>query len=88
MKELDQAKRLVVLQADLHRHLLQLEAVALRERLAGLGAARATLKSPRPLLVAAGVVAGLLALRKGRALARWMRTAFTAWRWLRRFTAE
>ena len=88
LNELAEAKRLLVLQGDLHRSLLRLETDDLRERFAGLTTVREKLVSGRPLLVAGAVLAGVLAMRRWRTLLRWAPTAVAAYRWLRRLTAK
>lgn len=85
LRELEAAKRLVVLQSDLHRQLLQMETAAWRERLTRAGVAIGGTTPSRPVLAAASVIAGLLAFRHWRALARWAPSAFAAWRWWRSF---
>ena len=88
LKDLADARRSLVLQGDLHRSLLRLETAALRERFAGLVAPRDSLLSRRPLWVAGAVLAGVLAVRRWRALLRWAPTAVAAYRWFRRLTAR
>jgi len=88
LKELDEAKRLVVLQADVHRGLLQLESAVLREQLARLRSVGGTVTANRPLLIAGAAVAGLLAARHWRALARWVPSVLVAWRWWRRLRSR
>jgi hypothetical protein len=81
--ELTERRRLLVMEADLHRGLVALERERLRERLAGLQAARNHVAAGGPMLAAAGAVAGLLAVRHWRKLARWIPTAIAALRWMR-----
>jgi hypothetical protein len=83
LRELDDTKRLVVLQSDIHRGLLQLESAAVRERLAGFLSARQKLAARGPLLIAGAAVAGVLAVRHWRTLARWAPSVLAAWRWWR-----
>jgi len=85
IRELEAAKRLVVLQSDLHRQLIQMETTALRKRLTGTGVADGRTIPSRPILAAASVITGLLAYRHWRALARWAPSVFAAWRWWRSF---
>ncbi len=85
MNELAERRRLLVLEADLHRSLLDLECENLRARLAGLRAARERVAAGSPVLIAGGTVAGLLAVRHWRKLARWIPAALTALRWVRRW---
>ena len=81
MIELAERRRLLVMEADLHRSLIVLERESLRVRLAGLQEAREKVASHSPLLIAGGAVAGLLAMRHWRKLARWLPAALTALRW-------
>ena len=82
LNELAERRRLLVMEADLHRSLIDLERASLRERLAGLQAARETVAAGKPFLIAGGAVAGLLAMRHWRKLAGWIPTALTALRWV------
>jgi hypothetical protein len=84
LNELAERRRLLVMESDLHRSLLILERENLRARLAGLRAARERVAAGSPLLIAGGAVAGLLAMRHWRKLARWMPAALTVLRWVRR----
>lgn len=81
LRDLAAAKRLVVLQSDIYRGLVQVEGAALRERLAKVRTAREKVLANRPLLLAGAAVAGVLAVRHWRALARWAPSILTAWRW-------
>jgi hypothetical protein len=83
MTELAERRRLLVMEADLHRSLIGLERENLRSRLADLQAAQERVASSRPLLFAGGAVAGLLAMRHWRKLARWIPAALTVLRWMR-----
>lgn len=87
LNELAERKRLLLLEAELHRGLISLERENLQGRLGGLRATRERVASNRPLLIAGGTVAGLLALRHCRKLACWMPTALTALRWFRHWRA-
>jgi len=79
LNDLTERKWLIVLEADLHRSLVQLECANLRAR---LDSAHAAIRSGGPWLLAGGAVAGLVAARHWRGLARWVPTALTAWRWV------
>ena len=80
LNELAERKRWLVLQADLQRTLIKAECVRLHSR---LDSARETARLASPWLLAAGAVAGLLAVKQRRHLARWISTALAAGRWLR-----
>lgn len=83
LNELAERRRLLVMEADLHRSLIGLEREGLRERLAGLLAAREKVASNSPWLIAGSAVAGLVAVRHWRKLARLLPAALTALRWVR-----
>ena len=88
LNELAERRRLLVMEADLHRSLIGLERASLRERLASLQAAREKVATNRPLLIAGGAVAGLLAMRHWRKLARWVPAALSALRWVQSLKAK
>jgi hypothetical protein len=77
-------QRLLVLESDLQRGLLRMETALLRERLGWLGEVRKSLPIGRPWLMVGAAVAGWFAVRHWRTAARWLPTALTAWRWVRR----
>lgn len=82
LNELAERRRLLVMEADLHRNLIGLERASLRAQLADLRLAREGVTANKPLLLVGGVLAGWLAVRHAHKLARWLPTALTAWRWL------
>ena len=75
LNELAERRRLLVMEADLHRSLISMERESLRARLAGIQAARERVAAGGPWLVAGGAVASLLAVRHWRKLLRWIPTA-------------
>jgi len=77
---LAERKRLLVLQADLHRTLLCAECVNVRQRLNWLNEARQQARSAYPWLAVGAAVVGLVAAWRGRTLAKWVPTALAAWR--------
>jgi hypothetical protein len=79
LNDLTERKWLIVLESDLHRSLVELECANLRAR---LDSTRARIWSGSPWLLAGGAVAGLVAARHWRGLARWAPTALAAWRWV------
>lgn len=81
LNELAARRQLLLLEADLHRSVIGLERESLRARFASLNEARERVAAGGPWLVAGGAVAGLLAVRHWRKLARWIPTALTALRW-------
>lgn len=82
LNDLAERRRLLVMEADLHRSLIGLECESLRGRLGGLQAAREKVVSNTPWLMAGGAVVGLVAVRHWRELSRWLPAALTALRWL------
>lgn len=82
LKELAERKRLLVLQADLHRAVLQAEVINARDRLAWVGQVREKLVGPWPLV--GGAAAGLLLVRKWRTALKWIPAGLSAWRWFRK----
>jgi len=82
---LNETKRLVLLQSDIHRGLLQLETAVWRGRFAELRSIGAKVATHSPLLIAGAAVVGLLAMRHWRTLARWGPSVLTAGRWFRGF---
>jgi len=82
------ARRMLVLQGDIHRSLLRLETITLRERLGSLTTVPGKLAVGRPLLYSSTVVAAVLAARRWRRLARWGPVAVAAYRWVRRLSRK
>jgi hypothetical protein len=87
LNELAEHKRLLLLEADLHRNLIGLECEKLRAQLAPLNEMRERVVASSPWLVAGSAVAGLLAMRHWRKLIRWAPLAMSAVRWLKKFHA-
>lgn len=77
MKNLNDQKRLLVLQADMHRQMLALEQQHLRQ---GVGDARERLAAGRWWLIGGGLIGGWLLTRKLPSLARWLPVMMPAWR--------
>lgn len=83
MNELAERRRLLLLEAELHRSIINLQCESLRKRLAGLTAAGERVKAGGPWLVAGGTVASVFALRHWRKVLRWAPMALTAARWVK-----
>lgn len=79
MTDLQQRKRLLVLEAELHRALLCAGVANVRERWDWLKAARAQARSAGPWLGLGAVALGLLVAWRGRKLARWLPPALAVW---------
>lgn len=86
--ELQERKRLLVLQADLHRALLRAEAANVRERLGWLNEAREQARSAGPWLGLGAAAIGVLAAWRGRKLARWVPAALAAWGWIQKLRTK
>lgn len=84
LTELEQRKRLLVLEGDLHRAVVRAEYASARDRLGSLRQARSQLRRAGPWLAVGASAVGLLAATRWRRLARWIPAALTAWRWVRR----
>lgn len=87
LKALAERKRLLLLEADLHRSLIGLEYESLRKQLAPLNEARERIAAGGPWLVAGSAVAGVLAVRHWRKVIQWAPLAMSAVRWLKKFRA-
>ena len=84
LNELAERKRLLVLQAELHRAVLQAELVNARTRLQWIGQARARLSGGSWWLTG-GVIVVFWALRRWRSALKWLPTGLALWRWLKKF---
>jgi hypothetical protein len=80
LKELAERRRLLVLEAELHRGLITAECESLRAR---LEAVRERTTAARPWLMAGGAIAGVLAFRRWRWIVRWVPAGLIVLRWLR-----
>ena len=83
LNELAERRRLLVMEADLHRSLIGLECENLRGRFTTVREAGGIAAAGSPLLMAGGALAGFLGLRYWRHLAKWVPMAWTAFRWWR-----
>lgn len=86
LNELAERKRLLVLQADLHRAVLQAEVANARARLLWVGEVRGKMPSG-PWWLAGGAAAGFLALRKWRTTLKLLPAGLAAWRWFKKLKA-
>lgn len=84
LTELQERKRLVLLQADLHRALLRAEVATARARWSWVMDMRETVRDARPWWAVGAAVVGFLAAWRGRSLTRWIPAALAVWRALRR----
>lgn len=87
LEKLEETKRLLVVQAELQRSRLCLEAAGWSARLQELQTVQRSFTAYRGLLLAGAAVAGLIAARRGGSLLRWIPAALGVWRsvrgWLR-----
>lgn len=83
MTELAERRRLLLLEAELHRSIIGLECQALRGHLASLSAFRGQVAGGKPWFIGAAAVAGLLAARHWRKVIRWLPFVLTVWRFWR-----
>ena len=83
LNALAERRRLLALEADLHRSLILLERERLRSKLDWIHQARESVAAGGPWIAAGGAVAGLLAARHWRKLAKWIPAGLTALRWVK-----
>ena len=88
MIELAERKRLLVLQAELHRATLRAEYAGVRDRLNWIQAARVKVGAASPWLALGAGVVGILAARRWRTAVRWIPAALAALRWLKKLRAD
>jgi len=84
VNDLAERKRLLVLEADLHRHIIGLECTALQARAAALTDVRKQLAARSPWVIGSGAAAGLLAVRHWRKVIRWAPQVFSLWRLIKK----
>ena len=82
--ELEERKRLLVLQADVHRAALRAELAGVRARLNWVAEARDKMGAAGPWLALGAGVVGVLAARRWRNVLRWIPTGLAAWRWIQK----
>jgi hypothetical protein len=84
MTHLQERKRLVMLQADLHRALLRAEVATVRARWSWVKDVRETARGASPWWAVGAAVVGFLAAGRGRGVARWIPMALAVWKAIRR----
>jgi hypothetical protein len=87
LNELAERRRLLLVEADLHRALLRADCEAVRAKFSGLRSVRDQLAGHKPLLMGAAGVAGLLAMRHWRRVAAWLPLVVRGLRMLRSWQA-
>jgi len=85
---LAERKRLLVLQADMHRTLLCAVCVDARARLSWLNEVRRKARSAWPWLASGATAMGLLAAGQWRKPAKWISVALAAWRAWRKLKSD
>jgi len=88
MNELAERRRLLVMEAAMHRSLISWELAGIADQFDYLQTARARLSANSPLWVAGGAVAGLLTVRHWRTMKRGISVALVALRWIRFATSK
>ena len=88
LNDLAERRRLLVLEAELHRSVIALEGENLRAQLKWIGRVREYVSAGSPWLKAGVMVAGIFAVRRRHKLGRWMQAALSAirvgWAFLKR----
>lgn len=84
LNELTERKRLLLLEAEVHRRVIALECESLKARLVVFQEARERVAGGGPWLMAGSAVAGLLAVRHWRTLLRWAPAGLSAIRWFKK----
>lgn len=82
IKTLAERKRLLLAQAVVHRSVIDLECATLRAR---VHATQQSIRSGGPWILAGSALAGLLVSGRRRGFRGLIKTAMTAWWWIRRF---
>lgn len=83
MTELAERRRLLLLEAELHRRIIGMEYQGLRGQLASLKTLRGQVAGGKPWFIGGAAVVGLLAARHWRKVFRWLPHVLTVWRFWR-----
>jgi hypothetical protein len=84
INQLGERKRLLLLEAEVHRSIINLECESIRARINDLREAREQIGPAGPWLMAGSAFAGVLALRHWRRVAKWVPTIFATVRWFKK----
>jgi len=87
LTSLAERKRILVLQADLHRAILEMEIARARSGWQWIRDLRERATGHSWWVAGGGALAGFLILRRWRKALKWIPAAMTAWRWLRKLKA-
>jgi hypothetical protein len=85
LAKLEETKRLLAAQAEIHRSVLRLEAARWSGRVAQLKSIQQSFSAYRGILMAVAAGAGLLAAKRGSSIFRWFPIALSLWRTLRNY---
>jgi hypothetical protein len=88
LRELQDRKRLLTVQADLHRAVLSAQCENLAGRVGWIASLVGKGQSAAPWLAGGAALAGWLVARNRTKAAGWISTAFAAWRWFRKVKAD
>jgi hypothetical protein len=83
LAKIERQQEELVLQSDLHRRVLALEAVNWAQRFAWVDSARQSVSGARWWLLPVAAIGGVFAVRKWRALIKWVPTGLSIWKWVR-----
>ena len=85
MNDLAERKRLLILESELHRSIILVEAEGIKSRLQFITQLRQQVSPRNPWFVGGSALAGLLAVRHWRKTIRWLPQAFAVWKlWRKR----
>jgi len=88
LTDLHERKRLLTLQADLHRAVLRAECANLAGRVKSLASLGGKVQSAAAWLAGGAALAGWLVARNRAKAVGWISTAFAAWRWFRKMKVD
>lgn len=88
LTEIAARKRLLVAQSHLQRTAVEVQFVQAAARLGWVASAGQKLRSHAGWLIPGAAVAGLLAARHWRPLAKWIPIGISAWRWFQRLKPD
>jgi len=83
LAEIERQQDELLLQSDLHRQMLALEAASWALRFALVDSASQTVSGDRWWLLPVAAIGGVLAMRKWRSLVKWAPAALSVWKWAR-----
>lgn len=83
LNDLAERRRLLLLEADLHRNVIRLECENIRKRVSALASIGERMKAGSPWVMAGSAVASIFALRHWRKVVKWTPAALGALRWIK-----